>query len=172
VSAGEYVDGRSDGGGDLITAAGAASPIAVSVRWRPQVNGCRVMPVNRRAMTRRYKSSCRVNRWRSDADGVRLLDLCKSEATLDLSAMNLQLQLLEESATKPPWHWQRDCPLGTTPARTKQLRSFPIFAVTYRDSRDDDNSSPSDTSNTVKMPSNRLTYVRSGNMLSTEILTY
>jgi hypothetical protein len=89
MSVGEYVDGRSDGGGDLITAAGAASPTAVSVRWRPQVNGCRVMPVNRRAMTRRYRSCCRVNRWRSDADGVRLLDLCKSEATS--STMNLQL---------------------------------------------------------------------------------
>jgi hypothetical protein len=117
VSVGEYVDGRSDGGGDLITAAGAASPTAKCVKWRPQVNGCQVIPVNRHAMTRRYKSSCRVNRWRSDADGVRLLDLSKSEATLDLSAM-LQLQLLEESAT---------C-LGTGSATASLVGSTPEVA--------------------------------------------
>jgi len=39
MSVGEEVDGRSDGGGDLITAAGAASPTAVSEVSRPQIDG-------------------------------------------------------------------------------------------------------------------------------------
>ena len=39
MSVGEDVDGRSDGDGDLITAAGAASPTAMSVGSRPQMDG-------------------------------------------------------------------------------------------------------------------------------------
>ena len=82
MSVGEEVDGRSDGGGDLITAAGAASPTAMCVVWRPQIGRRRARRMNRRAVTRRYRSSSRVNRLRSDADGFDLLECVKVVATL------------------------------------------------------------------------------------------
>jgi hypothetical protein len=83
-------------------------------------------------MTRRYRSSCRVNRWRSDADGVRLLGLSKSEATLDLSAM-LQLQLRGKRV--PPRLLDRDC-LGRTPdAQADASFHARIFALTLRPAR-------------------------------------
>jgi hypothetical protein len=54
MSVGEDVDGRSDGDGDLITAAGAASPTAISVRRRPQIGRRKLRRNDRRAVTRQY----------------------------------------------------------------------------------------------------------------------
>lgn len=85
MSVGEEVDGRSDGGGDSITAAGAASPTAVSVGSRPQGVESVVGRMDMRAVTRRYESSSRVSQSRSDADGFELLESVKVVATVDLA---------------------------------------------------------------------------------------
>lgn len=181
MSVGEDVDGRSDGGGDLITAAGAASPIAMSVRWRPQISRRRVRRIDRRAVTRRYKSSSRVNRWRSDADGVQLLECVKVVATLstlryDPPAPSLQLsrKARQDKSTALLPHSGR-LNSGSQSERAKPHSATAKFCgseIEIEIPARRDYSSPSDTSNTVKMPSNRLTYVRPGDMLPTEILEY
>ena len=117
-------------------------------------------------------SACRVSEPRSDADGFKLLESVKVVATVDLARSSWRLiqgkhdQGLAHLPILRQNHGEK--------VRSRAHPPLWIFALARRlnDFASDDNSSPSDTPNTVKMPSNRLTYVRSGDMLYTAILTY
>jgi hypothetical protein len=68
-------------------------------------------PVKRRAVTRRYRSSCRDNRWRSDAYGRRAANLV---AMMDLTLSSFNF---EESATERSFPSRRQNPGQANPPR-------------------------------------------------------
>lgn len=119
-----------------------------------------------RAVTRRYKSSCRVDPSRSDADGFQLLESVKVVAKRALGAIKLDTDSERKARL-----------LGIAGKVRRMPRSGAhlhawIFAPLDLCSNRERQFITQRQTNTVKMPSNRLTYVRPADMLNLVILTY